>query len=306
MPGPNTRSASRRPLQSNRSLSNVDTGDIIILSSDDESSTIPKKRPSQMSSSRGQHNKVARKNIVVPSCEIVEISSDEETVPPPVASSSAAAALQVQVKALQEENARLKLQQVVSCCSLALKRRPVRRDKLRYWRSCDIMDRGLIWCSLQDELLKSFEERLSCEICVGLMWSPYLLSCGHTFCLSCLQDWFSTTLAKHMTENPAYNPNPPVLQQYHAFLRHPHITPIQRREVEESIQRLLTSMKHPTYTCPTCREPIKDKPTEVYIVKEMVRAVAEKQGVPSPKRQMPPRGTKLEGPWDGFFPKIHP
>ncbi|TFY75209.1 hypothetical protein EWM64_g8803 [Hericium alpestre] len=61
----------------------------------------------------------------------------------------------------------------------------------------------------------------TCEICQDRMWKPATLTdCGHTFCQHCLTDWFSTTLAQHMTAHPLYNPNtaPPPLDP--ALLTH--------------------------------------------------------------------------------------
>lgn len=33
---------------------------------------------------------------------------------------------------------------------------------------------------------------VTCRICVRPMYEPYTIACGHTFCYSCLAQWFST------------------------------------------------------------------------------------------------------------------
>lgn len=63
----------------------------------------------------------------------------------------------------------------------------------------------------------------------------------------------------------------------------------------------------PKYTCPVCREPVRNRPVEAFAVKNLVRVVAKAQGEESP--QKPTALTKGKsrrvvtdsGPWDRFF-----
>ncbi|CAL1707857.1 unnamed protein product [Somion occarium] len=278
---PGTRSSSRQPLQANRSHTNLHIDqEVIILSSDDEAASVPRKRirPNSKQAARSK----GRTPMAIPH-DVVEISSDDDT--PPVASCSSVTALQLQIKALQEENERLRKQtaQVMPIVSPEMVQA----------------------AESQKRLLTALDDQLSCEICTLRMWTPYTLGCGHTFCQSCLQDWFGTTLAKHMTEHPEYNANPPQVQQYHFILRQGRIGTQQRRHLEDLIERTLRSINHPKYTCPTCRVAVKDRPTEVYSLKQVVRTIADTMGETSPKKTHPPRGARdTGGPWDGFFPVL--
>ncbi|KAL0956175.1 hypothetical protein HGRIS_002335 [Hohenbuehelia grisea] len=152
------------------------------------------------------------------------------------------------------------------------------------------------------------EDLVTCEICTALMWKPYILpNCGHTYCESCLRDWFNTTLAQHMQAHPGYDPNQQIPQDLLDLLRHPHY-----RQGAEAM--IAAQYAQPEYSCPTCRERVRDHPTENFSLKSVVAIVAAAQGESSPQKPKPAapskgRGRKgkqpakkIEGPWDGFFP----
>ena len=51
--------------------------------------------------------------------------------------------------------------------------------------------------SVSDSTLQTIESSLedlrslvTCRICVKLLYEPYTIQCGHTFCYSCLAQWF--------------------------------------------------------------------------------------------------------------------
>lgn len=156
------------------------------------------------------------------------------------------------------------------------------------------------------------EDCVNCEICTSRMWSPFLLAgCGHIFCLSCLQDWFSTTLVQFMAANPHYNVNQPhpLVPHLRAFLQNPHA--LNNPQMAAMLTHYLPP--EPEYTCPSCREPVKVRPAEVFTLKALVRAVAKATGEAIPKdttlaysgnkggkakATIPPTGS-----WDGFFPR---
>lgn len=123
-----------------------------------------------------------------------------------------------------------------------------------------------------------------------------LSACGHTFCSSCLNDWFNTTLAHHMQAHPHYTAEITVPAQFRARQNHPRMAEALRRYIAEQRER----MPHPQYTCPTCREVVLTKPVEVYALKEMVRMVAAMLGGQSSPKKVVNRAHG--GPFDGFFP----
>jgi hypothetical protein len=67
---------------------------------------------------------------------------------------------------------------------------------------------------------------------------------------------------------------------------------------------------NPTFTCPTCREPVRSRPAEAFGLKALVRTIATATGENSPKKPQATRKGKAPGnapgPWDGFFPPKKP
>ncbi len=118
--------------------------------------------------------------------------------------------------------------------------------------------------------------RYSHQLGTILTFCNRLTNCGHTFCQGCLTDWFNTTLSQH-------------------------------------IQSGTRGM--PAYTCPSCRHPARTPPVQNFVVKRLVRLVAESRGESSPQRPQPPpppppmqprargggRRDYLLGPFNGFF-----
>ena len=45
---------------------------------------------------------------------------------------------------------------------------------------------------LTGELAEEVEKALECSTCMGLMFEPVTLACGHSFCGSCLVSWMRT------------------------------------------------------------------------------------------------------------------
>lgn len=125
--------------------------------------------------------------------------------------------------------------------------------------------------------------------------------CGHTFCESCLHDWFNSTYMQHVTLHPEFLEGPQIPMEY---FRNQHLP-----QFAQAIRGFYTEWRRhvpqPMYTCPTCRTLVKDKPIEVFFVKDVVRKVAQAMdngkldGGRSPKRLNRGMGSI----WEGFFPE---
>lgn len=132
------------------------------------------------------------------------------------------------------------------------------------------------------------------------MYDPSLVECGHTFCQSCLRDWFDTTYTKHIQQYPQFLTGPQIPIHLIALQHHHPQAIAQIRQIQEAHR--LTTPK-PEYTCPACRAPVKAKPVELFAFKEVVHKVAKAAGedVPNAPAQSRAARADIGGVWDGFF-----
>ena len=98
-----------------------------------------------------------------------------------------------------------------------------------------------------------------------------------------------------MQDNPAYAPIPSHILAW---------TRIPLHELNRQQQDILRQYRQlqPAYTCPTCRQDVKNKPVEDFAFKSLVHMIATANGESSPKST---KGKSVRrenaGPWDGFF-----
>ncbi|KAI0661186.1 hypothetical protein C8Q70DRAFT_1052293 [Cubamyces menziesii] len=293
------RQGSSRPVAQSRHGSVLDVrpvGGAITLSSDDESP--PRKKAAVEKKTVRQRSKQKARVPLPPTTEVIEISSDDE-VPVPKRPSGSMTALERRIKELEEENKKWKEAAMAAQAALAFQTKPQPQLEEPHKQPTPPADTRF------DKFLSTVDEHVTCEICTMKMWQPYTLSCGHTFCRDCLQDWFNTALVQHMTTHPQYNPQTVVPPHWRAALARPDLSHIARRQIEREIDMIMEATPQPAYSCPTCRLEIRNKPAENFVVKHIVRTVAGVQGESCPKEDPPPRiGRPLDGPWDGFFPAV--
>ncbi|KAG6920073.1 hypothetical protein DXG01_010141 [Tephrocybe rancida] len=117
-------------------------------------------------------------------------------------------------------------------------------------------------------------------------------------------DWFSTTLAQFMATCPNYQDIPDHNRRlWDAMMQNPLI--LRNPQAATYYAQIQQQFPRPQYTCPTCRERVKNRPVEDFALKGMIRTIAAAAGEGSPRKvEIPGRGkatTSSVGPWDGFF-----
>ncbi|KAF8330879.1 uncharacterized protein EI90DRAFT_1107972 [Cantharellus anzutake] len=125
-----------------------------------------------------------------------------------------------------------------------------------------------------ENVLSSLQNALQCQICLEMLWKPYLVTpCGHVLCEGCLKGWFTTNCD---SEEP--------------------IVPHLRKK-----------------TCPYCRTEVKTRPVSVYLIKSAVSTIIpslDPSSYTHPEEDASQRdqfGTlEVKDVWEGIFPPLAP
>ncbi|KAJ3569624.1 hypothetical protein NP233_g4930 [Leucocoprinus birnbaumii] len=292
-----TRAQSRTsPLAQKPASKRQASSEVLELSSSDDTPLHPLSKHAKPKSTLTVKKRTKPKpKIPLSTAEVIEISSDEDDVP--LSQESLIADLRNQVKKLKQESERH--QETSKNLMLELSRSRAELAKASEHPSTDgklVLDHSEI------------DDSLNCEICTRRMYTPYLLpDCGHTFCLSCLRDWFGTAHARFVQAHPQQNQNVRdfYVQRITTLLRPEFIA---HPQVADQLQQL--QQPTPEFTCPTCRKRAYRRPIEVYALKSLVRAISavdeeEKANIPPDQPFVERRQgrTVVVDPWEGFFPR---
>lgn len=146
-------------------------------------------------------------------------------------------------------------------------------------------------------------DRLSCDICAHLMYSPYvLLDCGHSYCEGCLKRWFNEIFTRHVRAYPTYNVNRKPLPRDFPQTLHA-ISPYVPYQLQLQLLTVYNASRQqqPVYSCPGCRTEVTRKPVVNFAVKDMVSIVGSVLEQPDPRRESSNIRGPQAGPFDAFF-----
>ncbi|KAG1888280.1 hypothetical protein F4604DRAFT_1716530 [Suillus subluteus] len=131
----------------------------------------------------------------------------------------------------------------------------------------ELTEKGELLAAHQS-VLNNICQALTCQICLDVMYKPYALApCGHVACYDCLVQWFNAPPADNRPAVPA----------------------IVRKK-----------------TCPHCRAVVRDRPAEIWTIKNLAHVIG-KSGLanvpPRPEVQANVDRPADVDPWDGIFRK---
>ncbi|KAG7095741.1 hypothetical protein E1B28_006451 [Marasmius oreades] len=126
-----------------------------------------------------------------------------------------------------------------------------------------------------EKALSQVQQSITCQVCLDLLYKPYALApCGHTACHSCLVSWF--------TSQPVHDGAVPEVHRPHSFY---------------------TRKK----TCPHCRAIVRERPVEVWAIKNIVTNLVQSgllTNMPQPTADET-RSTENKDPWHNIFRPTH-
>ncbi|TFL04754.1 hypothetical protein BDV98DRAFT_602173 [Pterulicium gracile] len=220
-----------------------------------------------------------RKHTVPADAEVVEISSDEEPLAPPPSA---------EVKRLTAQLHKVQKQ-------LAQTKASAEKEKAKLAKEIAELKQ----CGGKTALdATELEDTVTCEICASTMWAPYITpNCGHSFCGTCLQEWFAKILSTHLQRHPAYSVATlhrlPAQLQLDVLHHPPDAIDIRRPQYGY--------LPDPQFTCPHCRTRISKPPTVNRALQTIGRLGAKAASENSPKKATRP--VTQERLWGKFFPK---
>lgn len=157
--------------------------------------------------------------------------------------------------------------------------------------------------ALLDNVLPS----LTCQICLLLMSRPFALApCGHVLCHGCLVNWFSNEPAAPLGQAVQQAEPPPAPAEGAGVNSGADNQGAAAAPAPASAARRPAPLIRRKKTCPHCRAVVREKPVEVWSIKDMVSAVvrsglADPDAVPA-ELQGGGASEATADPWKDIFP----
>lgn len=162
-------------------------------------------------------------------------------------------------------------------------------------------------------LLNAVLPSLTCQICILLMHRPFALApCGHVSCYSCLVSWFTTPPAgQAAAQDHAQNE---VVVVHHPPAPAPHSVGANQVPIVPGPANVPVpppAVARRKKTCPHCRAVVREKPVEVWSIKDMVSALvrsglADPDTIPAELVEgREPAASSPADPWKDIFHDTH-
>ncbi|GJE86316.1 RING-type domain-containing protein [Phanerochaete sordida] len=155
-------------------------------------------------------------------------------------------------------------------------------------------------------LLDSVLPSLTCQICLLLMSRPFALApCGHVLCHGCLVNWWSNEPAVPLGQAVQQAEPPPAQAEGNEGANNNanNEGAAPAADPPAPAQRRAAPLIRRKKTCPHCRAVVREKPVEVWSIKDMVGAVV-RSGLADPD-SVPGEGAGADAaaaPWKDVFP----
>ncbi|KAH9931495.1 uncharacterized protein B0H18DRAFT_989628 [Fomitopsis serialis] len=152
--------------------------------------------------------------------------------------------------------------------------------------------------SRAQDFFSRMEQNVDCTICAYVLYNPCVLPCGHTFCQTCLEEYFDGIFAEHVVANPALDV--PDVLPYHQALRQVNLDEAMRQQIRLELANVQAAHPRPAYICPMCRTPVTSTPAQNFALRDISELVGHIRGERNP-RQADNGVRRNDGLLDRFF-----
>ncbi|EPS93076.1 hypothetical protein FOMPIDRAFT_117771 [Fomitopsis schrenkii] len=150
------------------------------------------------------------------------------------------------------------------------------------------------------DFFSQMEDAISCAICTRVFREPYALSCGHTFCQTCLEAYLDTKLARHIEDYPDFAGQIQELTHYRQVLQQNDEAGGMRQQLLGELAAMEAALPRPEFICPACRSRVVSRPSQEIALRHASELISTYLGERGPEQGHGPvqRGDRV---WDRFF-----